>query len=309
VLAFVPKSHAQTRHRDPFNWQSCNVLDGLLLRGKGETGGVRVEVRRFSEPLPQSTGISNGSFTFTCLAEGTYDLRVIDAQGKIIHAELTEVGPGANSVQVLMSGPQTPGSDSPVVSIRQLMRKSDAKAERDIRKAYAALERQRFDEAVGHSQRALSRDPENPQALVGLGEAYAGLKRYEEAADQFARAAKVDPDSLSAHSNLAIVMLRRQRWDAAEQAARRALNIAHPLPQMHYVLGLSLGLQRRNIEEAIENLDRAATAYPRARVAAVRVLMDAGRRTDAAGRLELYLRSSDGGEERKELESLLAQIR
>ena len=177
-----------------------------------------------------------------------------------------------------------------------------------MRKAYAALERYRFDEAADYSQRALSRDPENTLAIVGLGVAYAGLEKYEEATDQFSRAAKIDPESVSAHSNLAIVMLRQQRWDLAEQEARRALTIAHPLPQMHYVLGLSLGAQGRNVEEALANLDRAAAAFPRARVASVRVLLDAGRATDAATRAEQYLRVSGNGDERKELESLLAQL-
>ena len=90
----------------------------------------------------------------------------------------------------------------------------------------------RFDEAVEHSQRALSRDPENPQAVVGLGVAYAGLQRFDEAADQFSRATKLDPDSVSAHSNLAMIMLRRQRWNGAEKAARHALAIVDSLPKM-----------------------------------------------------------------------------
>ena len=78
---------------------------------------------------------------------------------------------------------------------------------------------------------------------------------------------------------------------------------------MDFALGLSLGAQRRNLDEAIEHLDRAAASHPRARLAAVKFLAEAGRRSDAAGRLEQYLRVSGDSADRKDLESLLARLK
>jgi tetratricopeptide (TPR) repeat protein len=106
-----------------------------------------------------------------------------------------------------------------------------------------------------------------------------------------------------------MVMLKLERYAAAEEPARRALKIASPLPQMHFALGVSLAGQGRNLEEAILHFDRAAKSFPRARLAAVRLLVHAGRRSDAAGRLEEYLRASGDIDNRKELETLLANLK
>jgi len=106
-----------------------------------------------------------------------------------------------------------------------------------------------------------------------------------------------------------LAMLHLKRYDAAEQAARQALKLARPLPDMHFALGVSLGAQKRNLDEAVEHLDRAAASHPRARLAAIGFLAEAGRRSDAASRLEQYLRLSGDSPDRKNLELLLAQLK
>jgi tetratricopeptide (TPR) repeat protein len=72
------------------------------------------------------------------------------------------------------------------------------------------------------------------------------MKKYEEAAEHFAAAAELDPGYVLARCNLATAMLHLKRYDAAEKAARKALTLARPLPEMSFILGLSLGAQRRN---------------------------------------------------------------
>jgi tetratricopeptide (TPR) repeat protein len=222
---------------------------------------------------------------------------------------MIDVRTGSNSVQVTLSSVQGERPASPWVSARQLKRKPNGKAERELRKARAALESGRFDEAIQHSSKALALDPTYPEALVALGVAQSRLGRFEEASEQFTKAAELDPAYESAHSNLAIAMLRLRRFGAAEEAARRSLKIVRPLPTMDYVLGVSLGAQNRNLDEAIEHLDQAAGSHPRAGVAAAQLLIEAGRRSDAAKRLGKYLRVCGDVQDRKDLESLLAQLK
>ena len=78
---------------------------------------------------------------------------------------------------------------------------------------------------------------------------------------------------------------------------------------MHFALGVSLGAQGRNLDEAVHHLVRASQSFPRARLAAVRILAEAGRRSDAATRLEQYLRTSGDVGNRKELETLLTNLK
>ena len=310
LLMSVPSSDAQRHDIDPTNWRSCTSLHGVVSQALGSALGVSIELRGlFAVVQAPSSPITNGAFDFTCVAPGDYELRVVDIRGKIIHSERIDLRGSMNSVHVLLSNPETERPASPWVSVRQLQRKTNRKAERELRKAHAAAERGSFDEAIEHSREALARDPAYPQAWLELGSVYARMKQYEQAAGHFEKAAELDPDYVHAHRNLALAMLHLKRYDAAEEAARQALKRARPLPEMDFTLGVSLGVQRRNLDEAIEHLDRAAASHPRARLAAVQFLVDAGRRSDAATRLEEYLRVSGDGPDRKNLESLLAQLK
>jgi Tfp pilus assembly protein PilF len=310
LLVSVQSSDAQMRDLRAADGHACSALFGVVSQGPGSASGVSIEVRgRFDITQAHSSPIANGAFDFTCVAVGDYTLRVIDIKGNTIHSEQIEVSGQMNSVHVLLSSTQAERPASQWISVRQLQRKTDKKAERELGKAHAAVERGAYSEAVEHSRKALARDPEYPQAWLELGYVYARISQYEDAAAHFTRAADLDPEYLPAQRNLALAMLQLKRYDAAEAAARQALKLARPLPEMDFTLGVSLGWQRRNIDEAIQHLDRAAASHPRARLAAVRFLAEAGRRKEAVTRLEQYLRVLGDSPDRKDLESLLAYLK
>ena len=310
MLLAVASSSAQMRDINPGDWRSCTSLHGVVSRTQGAAFGASVELRgAFDIAKAHASSIFNGTFDFDCVAAGDYNLRVLDISGKVIQTSLITVRGSFDSVHVVLSNPQTERLDSPWVSLRHLQRKVDKKAERELHKAYDAVERGSLEKAVQHSREAIARDPGYPEAWLQLGYAQARMERYEEAAEQFSKAAELDPEYVRAHYNLALAMLRLRRYDGAEQAARQALKLARPLPEMSFTLGVSLGAQRRNLDEAIEHLDRAAASDPRARLAAVRFLAEAGRLRDAATRLEQYLRVSGDTPDRRNLEMLLAQLK
>lgn len=311
LLVLAAFSHAQFRDRDSLRWDSCVPVTGTIFQAPGAATVVTsVELQSLSGAEPaRSAPISNSSFMITCVPVGHYRLLVIDYRNKVVHSMDVEVSTRVNTVQVLLPNDQAERPASPWVSVSQLKRKIDGKASREFQRALSAADRGKYDEAIQHSHKALEREPAYPEAVVMLGVAHARLGRYEEAAEQFNKAVELDPGFLLAQSNLAVSMLRLQRFGAAEEAARRSLAIARPLPLMEYVLGLSLAAQNRNLTEAIEHLDRASATYPRAAAAAVRLLIAAGRRDDAATRLEKYLRVSGDVEGHKDLESLLATLK
>ena len=207
------------RDLNPVDGRSCTFLHGVVSQAQGSASGVSIELRgQFDATQAQSSPITNGAFDFNCVAAGDYTLRVLDIQGKIIHSEQIDLRGRVNSVHVLLANPQTERPASQWVSVRQLQRKTDKKAERELRKAHAAAERGGFTEAIEHARKALARDPEYPQAWLDLGYAYARLSQYEEAAVHFTRAAELDPEYMPAHRNLALAMLHLKRYDAVEEA-------------------------------------------------------------------------------------------
>jgi arylsulfatase A-like enzyme/Tfp pilus assembly protein PilF len=101
------------------------------------------------------------------------------------------------------------------------------------------------------------------EALNGLGVAYTGAGRYGDAMAAFKRVLALDPTNGLAYQNLASTTLR-QAMDAgnaaglaaAEQYARRALDVDPALPDAHTTLGVILSQSGRK-PEAIDAWKRA----------------------------------------------------
>ena len=77
----------------------------------------------------------------------------------------------------------------------------------------------------------------NMDAIYVLGICYALTKRYPEARRTLARLYRVPEDSAAAHLMLASVLVRQGFDPVAESEARRALELASPLPLAHFMLG------------------------------------------------------------------------
>ena len=84
----------------------------------------------------------------------------------------------------------------------------------------------------------------------------------------------------------------------------------HGFLKVRYVLGLSLASVGGNQAEALDNLQRAVTEVPTARLLAAKILAETDRRVDAAKQLEDYLRSSAASSvDRQKIEAWLEQLR
>ena len=309
VILAAPLGRAQLQERGAARRRDACVLGEIDLGNRLGTG-LTVELRAAGLDLEQQVVPvpANGDFQFECVPSGEYRLQVVDAYGSILRYEMVSLHDGDNSLRIDLPEEHLNRPASGTVSIRELERKVDPQAQKEVRKAQAAAQHRRFDKAIEHLDKALDRDPAFAEAYIALGVVYADLNHYDQAADEFSKAAELDPDSALAHSNLAISQMRLHRYAAAEQAARRALKIDDTLRQMEYVLGASLTAQQRNAAEALECLERAARAFPSARLLAARLLAQAGRLGDAADQLRRYLRSSDTSTNRQQIEAWLARL-
>ncbi len=72
-----------------------------------------------------------------------------------------------------------------------------------------------YTRAADHFHAALERDPEQPDALNGLGLAFEALGQTERAEQSFKRALAADPDNAWAHNNLGVLYLSSGRLDEA----------------------------------------------------------------------------------------------
>ncbi|MBT8411604.1 MAG: sulfotransferase [Octadecabacter sp.] len=92
---------------------------------------------------------------------------------------------------------------------------------------------------------------------MNLAQAYMRMGNHQAAIDPLFHVLSQNPQSAAAHSNLALALFRRERHEAAEHHARRAIELAPEAaePQLH--LGTILGAAGR-MDEAVEALLKVA---------------------------------------------------
>ncbi|MBO6602744.1 tetratricopeptide repeat protein [Boseongicola sp. H5] len=131
--------------------------------------------------------------------------------------------------------------------------------------ALNAMDRQ--EEAVALLQALTEDRPELASVQAALGDMLRRMERFGEAAAAYdAALAQVDQDQTRywfLFYARGISLEREGRWDEAEADFRRALELNPDQPQVLNYLGYSLVEQRRNLDEALQMIERAVAAEPR----------------------------------------------
>lgn len=150
--------------------------------------------------------------------------------------------------------PQPRISESPVISKREV----PAKAAAEFRKAQQAMEEGKIDRAVKLLRNGIALDPSNTDAYNDLGVIYFNLREPEKALDAFSSMIEIDPRCFRAYVNVAFILNSQQRFQDAERAARNAIDLLKKMDlKARYLLGVALASQKKNLDEAAENLSIA----------------------------------------------------
>ena len=152
-----------------------------------------------------------------------------------------------------------------VVSARALARKPSQSARKEFDRGVQAAQKGQNGEAIRHFTQAVRLDANYVEAQADLGMLYSKTGQPETAIDVFDRALAVEPNwaALSGMKASALVMLNR--WEEAEQTARRALKLDPYSVESSYMLGLALLMQGKVTPETARSLEAAASRYPKAR--------------------------------------------
>lgn len=302
-LSLPPAGYGQTGSNAPFNLRG-EVLNSPL------DATLQVELVNTShEGLPASTYVTgNGSFELDSVRPGDYLLRLTDQYGdKIYDRPVTVAGP-YDDLTIRLPRQHVERPVSGTVSVRELQHKIAPKALTEYRKGVRDSQKQHFDKAMVHFQKAIAIEPSFADAHNELGASLWVLKQTDQAVAEFRKASELDPDSPLMVFNLGLAMLVRGQYPEAEAAARAALRGDPNLIEAHFVLGYSLYKQKRNDLESVENLQWAGKKFPRAHLLAAAILTRLTRKSEAAGELQKYLGSSDTVADRHQVESWLSDL-
>jgi tetratricopeptide (TPR) repeat protein len=232
---------------------------------------------------------ADGSFELRSPTPGLHELRVTTSDGTVIYQEYVNITGANQYLWVHVPGQPRPSqSAGGVVSLQQL--KIPAKAQKAFHKGQDAAKKGNHQEAEEYFRKAVAIDPEFADAYNELGVAHVSRGELPQAAEQFQKAIDVAPEHRLALSNLSIVLGKMKRYREAGEVARRALKVAPDLAKVRFILAVSQIAEHGDSAEALDNLQRAATEVPEARLLAADLLVQAGRREEAARQLEGYLR-------------------
>lgn len=122
------------------------------------------------------------------------------------------------------------------------------------------------DAAVEQLQALSAERPDSVLVFSALGDMLRREERYAEAAEAYANAVALIDEIEERHWVLlytqAIALERVGEWDAAEPIFRQVLEFVPDEPQVLNYLGYSLIEQRRNLDEALDMIERAVEGEP-----------------------------------------------
>jgi tetratricopeptide (TPR) repeat protein len=116
-------------------------------------------------------------------------------------------------------------------------------------------------EALVHLRRAEAAELRLPALHLLLGQVYLKVKRWEDAERAFCKALDIDPHDAQAHFGLALSLLPRRRNVEAAEAVLAAVGLLYYFPQAHFQLGVALH-RLGEIPRAIEAFQVALAQYP-----------------------------------------------
>lgn len=115
----------------------------------------------------------------------------------------------------------------------------------------------RYQEALVNFERALESEPENPEFLDLLGNAYLELGRLDEGLEALRKAITVDENYSLAHYDLGVTLARMDgRQEEALKSFERAIALDSDLGQAYYGMAC-IQAQKGDRESALVSLEEA----------------------------------------------------
>jgi tetratricopeptide (TPR) repeat protein len=114
-------------------------------------------------------------------------------------------------------------------------------------------------------QEILRKDPNNLQALIGIGNLYSERNQDAKAIESYRKALELDPSNPNVRTDMALCFRRAGDFDRAVEELKKAISVNPRHHQSRYNLGVILLQDKNNLEEGIrawEGLLENVPDYP-----------------------------------------------
>ena len=269
MLLLSPSAQAQGSGKSSTGTGGNHLIQGYVFfpSGRKAEGTIIVKLTSLQYGDLQVIPDSSGSFTFSSLAPGSYEVIVnagdeyeIAREGVYIDTDLnlSRMGvrlPAATrryTVMVHLQMKNRPGVGKPGVVNAAL-----AEVPEKARKLYErGVEQSRAEDAAKAAdslKQAVALYPRFPLALNELGVQYLKLQQINKAIEVLREACKLNPDAFPSRLNYGIALLEAKQYPQAEEQLREAAKRNNYSATMHMYLGIAL-LRQNKFEESEKEL-------------------------------------------------------
>lgn len=130
-----------------------------------------------------------------------------------------------------------------------------------LAKAWQLLSDRDNDAARAEFTKAVATNPEDIEALIGLGKTLARMGQVNDALQAFEKALQLDPNSAEAHYGAGWAHFRMKEWQEAEMHDQKAVNLAPDVAKYH-IAAAACAQKRGDLETVLVHLEAANRANP-----------------------------------------------
>jgi tetratricopeptide (TPR) repeat protein len=213
---------------------------------------VQLQDPSTGKTVASSTLQTDGSFQFSAVPIGFYELRVISPGAGIRFSK--EVHTGSPSfIDLQLTEPLSLTAHQPI-SASRLAHVTPAKAQKQIHSAAKAFEKGDRNKAIDHLLNAVSIDPNNFDALSNLGALHLQARQPEKALPWLLKAKSIDALDAPNNLNLSAYFAFVEDYVEAERYAAASLRTNPTSAKAHYMMAYALVRQGKNMDSAKSHL-------------------------------------------------------
>jgi tetratricopeptide (TPR) repeat protein len=266
----------------------CEIWGEVVAPGYSDQDALEVLlIGKEAKPI-QRTTVTHGNYDFRSVPAGWYQFDVVDRAGNILAIQTQALKGTRDHVGLLVA---RPGSGNGTVSLSNWRHSVPRRARQAFEAATKAGAVGNLKKQLELLNTAVAIDPDFAEAHDVLTLLYRRTGDLIESEKHARIAFDLNPGILAAGPNLAVLLIGRKDYAAAEVVARQALKSQPDAPSLGRILAMSLIEQRRNIDEGLAYVRNAATEFPSARLFAAKAFADIGRFDLAVMQVKEVLRS------------------
>ncbi|HET9363744.1 MAG TPA: tetratricopeptide repeat protein [Candidatus Angelobacter sp.] len=247
-----------------------------------------------------------GNFEFFGVEPGTYNL--VATAGLVQNTERVEVNSFAKAVVLHLVTNNKPQDGVQGNSISVAQYKIPNKARDEYRKARAAMEKDKLDQAHEHLEKALAIYPNYADALTFRGVLELNQKNSQAAVADLDKAIKADPNFPMAYLVMGSALNMQSKFDDAIRALERGESLAPDSWQAHFELAKAY-IGKADYQSALKHLQQAQnmepTKYPLIYLLQADALLAMKQYPEAMNALQSYLQKEPQGPNSAEAHRLM----